>query len=111
MFVFDADLIIHESGVPPIHTDAAELDALPPSIKSKLYVVHTHNIPETVMRDGKKCKVQGLKIPKEGLENTIALDVGEFSEGYSKVYINLFIYYLKNIFVSFIYFCFNLYIL
>lgn len=85
MFVFDADMIIHESGVPPIHTDACELDALPTSVKAKLYVVHTHLIPEYVVRNGQKCKVQGLKIPKEGLEHTIALDVGEFSEGYSKV--------------------------
>lgn len=56
-FVFDADMIIHESGVPPIHTDAAELDALPLSIKRKLWVVHTHSIPETVVRNGKVCKV------------------------------------------------------
>lgn len=84
MFVFDSDLIIHESGVPPIHTDASELDALPASVKRKLLVVHTHNIPETVMRGGKPCKVEGLRIPRAGLENTITLNVGEFSEGYSK---------------------------
>ena len=51
MFVFDADLIIHESGVPPIHTTVTSLNDLPVSIKKKLKIVHCHGIPET----GRKC--------------------------------------------------------
>ncbi len=46
MFIFDADMIIHESGVPPIHTDASELDALPVSIK--VLSINFRKISDTV---------------------------------------------------------------
>ena len=34
------DLILHEAGVPPIHTSTDILKNLPESGKSKLYLVH-----------------------------------------------------------------------
>ena len=34
------DLILHEAGVPPIHTPTKVLEELPPAIKDKLYLVH-----------------------------------------------------------------------
>ncbi len=39
-FVFAADVIVHEAGVPPIHTPVAALDALPDAVKERLLVVH-----------------------------------------------------------------------
>jgi len=39
------DLLLHEAGVPPIHTPLSVLEALPASVKSHLYVVHTSNLP------------------------------------------------------------------
>ena len=47
MFLFDADLIIHESGVPPIHTTITALNDLPTSIKKKMLIVHCNGIPAT----------------------------------------------------------------
>ena len=38
--VFDHDIIIHEAGIPPIHTPLKILDELDPKIKEKLYLVH-----------------------------------------------------------------------
>ena len=45
MFLFDADLVIHEAGVPPIHTTIATLNELPTSVKKKIRIVHCHEIP------------------------------------------------------------------
>jgi hypothetical protein len=91
MFLFDADMIIHESGVPPIHTDIADLNDLPEATKKKLFVVHCSGIPDTVERkvpstpEGKvTVKVTHLKIPKTGIENTIVVPVDKFFDGYSK---------------------------
>ncbi|CAK9100667.1 5'-cGMP phosphodiesterase A (Cyclic GMP-binding protein A) (Phosphodiesterase 5) (DdPDE5) (Phosphodiesterase D) [Durusdinium trenchii] len=47
-FPWDASLILHEAGVPPIHTPMSVLLALPDDIKKKLYVVHVaaKDVPE-----------------------------------------------------------------
>ncbi|PRP78065.1 hypothetical protein PROFUN_14039 [Planoprotostelium fungivorum] len=87
MFVFDADLIIHESGVPPIHTSIATLNELPRSIKKKMVVVHCAQIPPTVEKElmnGKKVTVPvtDLRIPECGLDQSIRLPVPPFEEGY-----------------------------
>lgn len=94
MFLFDADLIIHESGIPPIHTPIAILNELPTTIKKKMLVVHCQGIPPTGMprfagleliepvekelADGTKITVpvKDLRIPKCGVSNTVRLDVG-----------------------------------
>jgi hypothetical protein len=63
LFLFDADVIIHECGIPPIHTNPAGnhftslhanvfipfevLNELPLSIKKKLFVVHCSGLPST----------------------------------------------------------------
>ncbi|KAF2074969.1 hypothetical protein CYY_003708 [Polysphondylium violaceum] len=78
MFVFDADVIIHECGVPPIHTSVEALNSLPESTKEKLWVVHTSKIPEKIditNRNGTTMTipVTGLKTPKVGLENTMRI--------------------------------------
>ncbi len=39
-FMWNADLILHEAGVPPIHTPIDILAGLSADIKSRLYLVH-----------------------------------------------------------------------
>ncbi|CAD8147244.1 unnamed protein product [Paramecium pentaurelia] len=62
---FKEDLILHEAGVPPIHTAQSVLGKLPNNIKNRLYLVHT------AQKDLKK--ELGLKIAKTGIENTMIL--------------------------------------
>ena len=58
-------LILHEAGVPPIHTPAKLLALLPTEVKEKIRLIHTaaKDIPPD----------SGLKVPGIGLENTIVL--------------------------------------
>eukprot|EP01119_Soliformovum_irregulare_P016677 TRINITY_DN4868_c0_g2_i3.p1 TRINITY_DN4868_c0_g2~~TRINITY_DN4868_c0_g2_i3.p1 ORF type:complete len:1018 (-),score=260.94 TRINITY_DN4868_c0_g2_i3:72-3125(-) len=88
MFLWDADLIIHEAGVPPIHTPIEILNELPTSLKKKMLVVHCHGLPETVMRslpDGSKAQIplSNLRIPGSGLKNTVNIDLGPYYDGIS----------------------------
>jgi len=66
-FPFDADLVLHECGVPPIHTPLKCLQALDDDIKSRLFLVHV--TASSVPADS------GMKVAKEGVENTLVLDV------------------------------------
>jgi CRP-like cAMP-binding protein len=61
------NLILHEAGVPPIHTPVSILAALDEDVKRRLYLVHTSkkSVPNET----------GLQIAPEGVENTIVLDV------------------------------------
>ena len=58
------DLILHECGIPPIHTPKEALAALPEHIKKKMHVVHCSegSVPE------------GLKRPKCGLAHTLVVE-------------------------------------
>lgn len=60
----ETDLLLHESGAPPIHTPLDVLQALPPEVKSKMYVVHTSALPEG-------CE---LRVAPTGTAGTIRLD-------------------------------------
>jgi len=42
----DTDLLLHEAGVPPLHTTFKELEKLPTRVKRRMYVVHSSNIPD-----------------------------------------------------------------
>lgn len=67
-FPFDKhDLIIHEAGIPPLHTPVEVLATLPEAVKEKLFLVHTTAdkiAPET-----------GLTLAPTGLEGTLSLNV------------------------------------
>eukprot|EP00736_Rhodelphis_marinus_P003539 Rmarinus@m.23382 len=65
-FPWHHTVVLHECGVPPIHTPMRILEALPLAIKQRLYLVHTSS--NTVK------KGSGLKIAKEGVANTIIID-------------------------------------
>ncbi len=66
-FRWDADLVLHEAGVPPVHTPVSVLMALDESVKARLYLNHisVDQIPEG----------SGLKLAPPGVENTLSLDV------------------------------------
>lgn len=65
-FPWDHDLVIHEAGVPPIHTSTAVLATLPDDVKERMYLVHT---TVAAIPDG-----SGLKVAPLGLDGTIVLE-------------------------------------
>lgn len=63
------DLVVHEAGVPPLHTPMKVLDGLPKEVKDHLWLVHTTE--EAVPQDS------GLRVAREGLYNSLRLQVAE----------------------------------
>lgn len=60
----DTDLLLHEAGVPPLHTPLDVLLKLPRKVKERLYVVHTQALPP-------ECE---LRVAPTGTAGTIRLD-------------------------------------
>lgn len=60
----ETDLLLHEAGVPPLHTTFAELQKLPHRVKKRMYVVHSSTIPEEF----------GLRKAPTGTAGTLRLD-------------------------------------
>lgn len=60
----ECNLLLHESGAPPIHTPLEVLQGLPQEVKDRLYVVHTSALP-------KDC---GLRVAPTGTAGTLRLD-------------------------------------
>ena len=62
---WEHSLILHEAGVPPIHTPAKILALLPADVKSRLRLIHvaSKDIPAD----------SGLSAPATGIENSIVL--------------------------------------
>ncbi|MDC3378948.1 cAMP/cGMP-dependent 3',5'-cyclic-AMP/GMP phosphodiesterase [Planctomycetota bacterium] len=60
-------LVLHEAGVPPLHTPVESLVALPDDVKERLYVVHIaeKDLPTDA----------GLKVAPCGVEHTLVLEV------------------------------------
>jgi len=58
--------ILHEAGIPPLHTPTTALAALPEDVKKRLYLVHiaAKDVPQGV----------GLRAAREGLEHTIRVE-------------------------------------
>jgi CRP-like cAMP-binding protein/ribonuclease BN (tRNA processing enzyme) len=68
-FPWHHSLVVHEAGVPPIHTPAARLAALPDEVKARLRIIH--------IAEDKLPKDAGLKLARTGFEHTIELPVAE----------------------------------
>ncbi len=68
-FPFHHSLVVHEAGVPPIHTPAAQLAALPAEVKARLRIIHIAeaDLPKDV----------GLRLARTGFDETIELPVAE----------------------------------
>lgn len=77
----ERDVILHEAGVPPVHTPMSMLVALPDDVKERLYVVHVaaKDIPEG----------SGLKMPGIGPENTIIISSRRGPEHYAAEILDL----------------------
>jgi phosphoribosyl 1,2-cyclic phosphodiesterase len=58
--------ILHEAGIPPLHTPTSALAELPDDVKKRLYLVHiaAKDVPEG----------QGLRPAREGIEHTIRVE-------------------------------------
>ncbi len=66
-FPWNSDLIIHEAGIPPIHTPMGVLAALPDEVKKNLYLTHVS-----------ECAIppdSGLRLAPPGVGQTIRLEV------------------------------------
>jgi CRP-like cAMP-binding protein/glyoxylase-like metal-dependent hydrolase (beta-lactamase superfamily II) len=66
-FPWHHTVVLHEAGVPPLHTPTSVLAALPPDVKRRLYLLHIaqKDLPPD----------QGLKVAPAGVENTIRIPV------------------------------------
>ena len=66
-FPWHHSVVLHEAGVPPLHTPIAALAALPDEAKRRLYLVHVaeRDVPPDL----------GLKVARVGLEHTLRVDV------------------------------------
>lgn len=65
-FPWHHHLIIHEAGVPPIHTQVDTLERLPDSVKENLFLVHTN--PKSLPAGSK------LRIAPTGLDQTLVIE-------------------------------------
>ena len=63
-----ADLVIHEAGIPPIHTPVDVLKALSENARSRLYLIH---IAESA------AEASGLRLARAGTEHTIRVVDGD----------------------------------
>ena len=71
-FPWHHELVIHEAGVPPIHTSAKVLAAnLSDEVKKRTYLVHT--TAEAIPKDS------GLRLAPMGLSGTISLDIPDLA--------------------------------
>ncbi len=68
-FPWHHSLILHEAGVPPIHTPAMKLAALSPEVKQRLRIIH---IAEADLPPN-----QGLRLARTGFDATITLPVAK----------------------------------
>ncbi len=80
-FNWEHDIIIHEAGVPPMHTPIDKLLDLDNEIKEKIYLVHTD---KSKIPAGSK-----LSIPESGLSSTMILDIEQTLYGESFQILNL----------------------
>lgn len=68
-FPWHHSLILHEAGIPPVHTPTSVLARLPDEVKSRLYLCH---ISETAIPAD-----SGLRLAPTGARNTLVIPVGE----------------------------------
>ena len=70
---WDYSLMLHECGVPPIHTPVRSLSSLPDDVKERMWLVHIaeKDVPKDL----------GLKLAREGVENTLVLEIEQKESG------------------------------
>ncbi|MCG8572674.1 MAG: cyclic nucleotide-binding domain-containing protein [Spirochaetes bacterium] len=83
-FNWDRDIIIHEAGVPPLHTPIEVLLNLPAEYKRRIFLVHTDQ--------SKIPPESGLRIAPTGLANTMVIDTEPTIHGESIQILNIVSY-------------------
>ena len=80
-FDWEKDIIIHEAGIPPLHTPLDILLGLPEQVKKNIYLVHTDKskIPED----------SSLTISPTGLSNTMVINIHHSRQNDSIQILNL----------------------
>ena len=70
---WDYSLMLHECGVPPIPTPVRSLSSLPDDVKERMWLVHIaeKDVPKDL----------GLKLAREGVENTLVLEIEQKESG------------------------------
>ena len=66
-FPWHSDLVIHEAGIPPIHTPMSVLAALPPEVKKNMYLTHVSESAIPVD--------SGLRLAPPGVAQSLVLDI------------------------------------
>jgi len=66
-FPWTCDVVLHEAGVPPIHTPLEALNKLPPIFKKNVRLIHIDG------QAAERAAKFGFKIAKSGVESTIVL--------------------------------------
>jgi CRP-like cAMP-binding protein/phosphoribosyl 1,2-cyclic phosphodiesterase len=81
-FPFHHTVVLHEAGVPPLHTPVAALAALPDEVKERLYLVHIaqKDLPADL----------GLKVAGVGLKKTLRINVAPPVRGEAVDVLNAF---------------------
>lgn len=75
-FPWHHTVVLHEAGVPPLHTPTTVLAALPPDVKKRLYLLHIANKDLQAAVDNKVLPADHmLKVAPVGVENTIRIPV------------------------------------
>lgn len=64
-FPFDCDVVLHEAGVPPIHTPIKAFCELSPEQQKNIHLIHIAG------KEAKEAKEKGFKIAQPGVANTI----------------------------------------
>ena len=75
-FDWDSSIILHEAGVPPIHTPMQVLQNLPQDVKSRLYVVHVAKkdiLPETGLKTLETGDTKYVDIPVSPVQRAIEI--------------------------------------
>jgi len=75
---WQASLLLHEAGIPPIHTPMGVLAALPPEVKQRMYLVHVSQsaIPaDSGLRIAAPGPAHTLEIPVPRPENSLAYNI------------------------------------
>lgn len=80
-FEWEKDIIIHEAGIPPLHTPIDTLLKLPKNVKKRIFLVHTDK--DKIPSDS------GLRIAPTGLANTMVIDPTPTVHGESIQILNL----------------------
>lgn len=79
-FPWDCDVIVHEAGIPPIHTPMKALSALPEDVKKRLYIIHI----ATASAEGSE-----FKLARAGVDNTIEIPISTYEYATSAAILQL----------------------